>query len=385
MAYTQRELEKMECGDYWDPTTHGLVLRVTKAGSKTWFFVYRVGGRAAKKKWLKLSAFEAMPLNRARLQVNEHRVKVGKGIDPAQAIKDAETIGITISDLAEKFRAEYLPKRTPSTRAGYEAALDKYIIPAIGKHEAATITRDQVGVWHRGIDLPIAANRALAVLSCMMTQAIEVWGIRDTSNPCLRVERNPENPRLRDITKAELKAIGDACRTLAGQHSVYALAAVRVALLCWGRVSEVLGLRRDRDVYLSEGFALIRDHKGKKSGAKRLELPPHAIKILKSLPEEKGNPFYFPGRLKGQSITRNGLHKTWLSVCAEAKVKDLHLHDSRSLAASEAEAQGINPKSASAILGHRDTRTTQKHYAKVRNSRSAAAAVSAPIAEALGE
>ena len=385
MGFTQRELEKMEAGDYWDPSTPGLVLRITKAGSKTWFFVYRVGGRAAKKKWLKLAAFEAMPLNRARLQANEHRVKVGKGIDPAQAIKEAETLGMTISTLAEKFRAEYIPKRTPSTQASYAAALDKYIIPELGKREAASLNRDQVGVWHRGIDLPIAANRALAVLSCMMTQAIEVWGIRDASNPCLRVERNPENPRLRDITKTELKAIGDACRNLEGQHSLYALAAVRVALLCWGRVSEVIGLRRDKDVFLEDGFALIRDHKGKKSGAKRLELPPHAIKILKSLPEEKGNPFYFPGRTKGKAITRNGLHKTWLAVCDEAKIKDLHLHDSRSLAASEAEAQGINPKSASAILGHKDTRTTQKHYAKVRSARAAAAAVSAPIAEALGE
>ena len=86
-------------------------------------------------------------------------------------------------------------------------------------------------------------------------------------------------------------------------------------------------------------------------------------------------------------MTRSGLHKTWLAVCEYAKITDLHIHDSRSLAASEAEEQGIAPKTGAAILGHKDVRTTNKHYTRVRSAKvkSGAEAVFEPIAEALGE
>lgn len=386
MNYTQRGLEKITTpGNFWDPATPGLVMRVTPAGNRSWAFVYRMGGRTAKKTWLKIGDFADLPLNRAQKIAREHRVKVENGVDPRKAIREAETRGITIEKLAEKFRSEYLPQKSASTQQSYASAIDKYILPSLGKTEVEKLTRDQAGTWHRSIKLEIAANRALAVLSCMMTQAIEVWEIRTTANPCLRIPRNNENPRLRDIQRHELKAIGEACKALSGLHSIYALAAVRVILLCWGRVSEVLCLRRDKDTFLPEGYAVIRDHKGKKAGAKRLELPPAAVKILKRLPEEKGNHFFFPGRKPGEHLTRNGLHKTWLAVCEKAKVKDLHLHDSRSLAASEAESQGLNPKTTSAVLGHADIRTTMKHYTRVRKARKSAAAISAPIAKALGE
>ena len=388
MDFNQRALDKLTTpGNFWDPSTPGLVLRIN-GKSKSWSFVYRVGGRAAKKKWLKIGDFKDLPLNRAQVQVRAYRVQVEAGIDPGAAIKAAESIGMTIEKLAEKFQAEYLPKKSLSTQTGYAGLIRNYILPGLGQVEVAKLTRDQVTTWHGSINYQNAANRALACLSSMMTRAIDIYKVRETVNPCLKVERNPEEPRMRDITKAELAAIGKACKDLQGTHSLFALAAVRMVILTAGRVSEVIALRRDGDVHLEEGYALIRDHKGRKaSGAKRMELAPAAIKLLQTLPEEAGNPYYFPGQKKGEGFTRSGLHKTWMAVCESAKVKDLHLHDSRSLAASEAEEQGLNPKTGAAILGHKDVRTTNKHYTRVRSAktRSGAEAVFGPIAEALGE
>ena len=85
-------------------------------------------------------------------------------------------------------------------------------------------------------------------------------------------------------------------------------------------------------------------------------------------------------------MSRHGLHKTWLLVCEKAGVVGLHLHDFRSFAASEALAQGLSDKAASQVLGHADVRTTQRHYAKVRQAAAteASAKVSAPVAQAFG-
>jgi integrase len=89
------------------------------------------------------------------------------------------------------------------------------------------------------------------------------------------------------------------------------------------------------------------------------------------------------GKISVRTLTRDGLHKVWMAVREKAGLEDLHIHDFRSMAASESEAQGINPKTAAAILGHADVRTTLKHYTRARNTQEAAARVAAPIAKAL--
>ena len=389
MEFNQRTLEKLAPGptnlNFSDPKTPGLVLRVTPTGAKTYFFTYRMGGRGTPKKWLKVGDFSALPLNRAQLLARSYRSQVDAGTDPAAAMREATTVGETIASLAQKFRTEYLPKKSRSTQESYSGALAVYILPKLGKLAVRTLTRDQVTTWHQAIEKPRAANIALSVLSKMMNLAIEVWDMRpDGLNPCRHVERNPETPRLQDVQPQELVAIGQALKALEGERSPWALAAVKVAALCWGRVSEVLSLRRDRDIFLDEGYAIIRDHKTqKKTGAKRLELPPPAVAILRKLPKDGDNPYFFPGHIKNRPLTRDGLHKVWMTVREKAGVEDLHIHDFRSMAASESEAQGINPKTAAAILGHADVRTTMKHYTKARNTQEAAAKVAAPIARAL--
>ncbi|MGA2083550.1 MAG: integrase family protein [Holophaga sp.] len=391
MRFTQEEIEKIEPQpvrkNYSDPKTAGLVLRVTPNGAKSWWFVYRMGGRSSPKRWLKFGEFDALPLNRAQKQARIYRAQVDTGVDPAKKIKEETTEGETVASLARKYRVEVMPKLGASTQGSYGSALDIYILPKLGRFPVRELTTNQVQVWHDAISFPIAANRALATLSAMMTLAVEVWGMRpDGLNPCTRVERNPEPPRARDVRMEELRAVGKILGEMEaeGSHSLWMFAAIRVAALCWGRVSEVLGLRRDRGTYLEDGYATIKEHKGKKkAGDKRLEIPPPAAAILRKLSQDGNNPYYFPGRVRNRPISRDGLYKVWAEVCIRAGVEDLNIHDFRSLAASEAEAQGLGPKTGAAILGHKDIRTTLKHYTRARKTREAAAKVAEPIARAL--
>ena len=378
-----------------DPTTPGLNFRMTPSGSKSYFFSYRLGGRAAKKQWLKVGSFSALPLVRARELARGYRSQVDKGIDPAAALKDAGNRGKTVEDTATQFMEEYAPKNlSEKSRIDYQDSIDNHIVPALGEVPIRDLSRDQVSKWHTGIPDKkgrgqVAANRALAVLSSICTQA-EIWKLRtEGANPCKHVDRFEEEPRVRDIQPEELAAIGKALQALEGKCNPWGLAAVKVAALCFGRVAEVLALRRDREVYLKAGYALIKKHKTrKKAGAKHLELPAAAVQLLQELPEQKGNPFYFPGRHPGAALTKGGLRHIWLRVLEEAGIpaKSLHLHDFRSFGASEGQDAEIADKVVSAVLGHSDTRTTQKHYAKVRKASSAAAAatMAAPVAQAFG-
>lgn len=370
-----------------DPKTPGLVLRVTPTGSKVYYLTYRMGGRGTKKQWLKLGTFAELPLNRIQEKARACRAQVDAGEDPAAILKAKNIAGTTVAKLAEQFKKDYLPRLAAKTQEDYRGSIKVHILPTLGEIPVADISRTQIQAWHQKIAKPRAANLALAVLSSMMTQAM-LWGFRPEGlNPCSYVTRNPENPRARDIQVKELEAIGMALRQLAGEHSPWALGAIKVAALCWGRISEILSLRRDRDVFLDDGYAVIRDHKtSRKKGSKDMTLIPEVVEILKTIPEVKGNPYYFCGSLSPDApLSRHSLHHTWLAVCKKARVKNLHIHDFRSLAASEGEAQGIPLKTMAHLLGHSDTRTVVQHYTNVRRGGATEAAkkIAAPIVKAL--
>ena len=61
---------------------------------------------------------------------------------------------------------------------------------------------------------------------------------------------------------------------------------------------------------------------------------------------------FFPGRAAGSHLTRSGFRAHWLKLRELAGVEDIHVHDLRSRAASEAEALGISPKTGSHLLGN---------------------------------
>jgi integrase len=388
MDFTVKELAKVQPGPkrfaVMDSKTPGLALRVTPAGGKSWYYVYRMGGRGTLLRWMLVGKYESMPLNRAQELARAYRAKVDAGIDPAEEIREAHTLGETIAGLAKKYREEVLVKKSPSTREGYGGSIDLYIIPKLGKIAVRTLMRDQVTSWHSKIPHPVAANRALSVLRLMMNLAIDVWGMRpDGLNPASKVERNDEAPRKRDIELREITAIGEAIRALKGKHSLWALAAVEVTALCCGRVSEVLSLRRDKGVDLDQGFAILKKHKNRrKAGDRRLQLPSAAVAILRALPAEVGNPYYFPGRIKGKAMTRDGLHKTWMAVREKAGLHDLVIHDFRSWGASEAEEQGISAATRTTLFGH-SAATEAKHYTRARGVGEAADKIADVMARAL--
>jgi integrase len=354
-----------------------------------------MGGRGSKQKWLRLGLFQDMQLIKVREVARAYRAMVDKGEDPAAAIAKKADAGATVAEVAERFMREHASARLkPKSKLSYAGAIKNRIIPNLGSVPIRDLDRATVTAWHNhGIGKDghgaAAANMALTVLSSICTQA-EIWGLRqEGANPCRHVNKYYLPPRARDIQPWEIVAIGGALAEMEETcaASQWTFAAIKVTALCAGRVGEVLSLRWDRDLFLDEGYALIREHKTSRiAGAKRLELPPDAVSLIRSLPVVDGNPFVFPGQRGGGSVSYASVVLVWNRVCATAKVKDLHLHDFRSYAASEGLEQGIDARVTAKLLGHSSSRTTERHYLNVRKRKTAeaAAAIAGPVAKAFG-
>ena len=112
-------------------------------------------------------------------------------------------------DFAEEFMRRQAQRWKPTTRRSNAAALRRHLLPAFGAGRVADIARIDV---ERGFDsmssVPGTANRALPVLSVMMTQA-ERWGVRPQgSNPCRNMRRHRTKPGERFLSVDELKRLG---------------------------------------------------------------------------------------------------------------------------------------------------------------------------------
>jgi len=379
----------------WDSKITGLCLRVTPKGVKTYYFVYRMGGRGSRVRWLRLGRFHDLPLTRAREIARGYRAQVDMGTDPADALAKKTITGATVADVAERFMREYAPANLkPGSIQDYSGTTRIHILPVLGREPIGALDRATVARWHSSLlgaggTGGSAANKALRILSSICTQA-EIWGMRqEGANPCRHVKMFPETPRARDIQPWELEAVGAAMAKVgeAGRCSPWTIGAIKVIALCAGRVSEVLSLRHDTDLFLEEGYALLREHKtSRTSGAKRLELPPEAVEIIAGLPRPEGCPWVFPARSLDGPLPRTTIRCLWGRVCRLAGVSDLHMHDFRSHAASEGLELGIDARVTAKLLGHSSSRTTDRHYLNVRKRKTAeaAAAIAEPVARALG-
>ena len=139
------------------------------------------------------------------LTAAEAREKAVAEIEAAQVERKA---GPLMRDFADEFIRRRAHRWKPSTRKSNLHLLKRYILPPLGGIRVAEMTRADVQRWFESLSgTPGVANRALPVLSVMMTAA-ELWDIRPQgSNPCRNMRRYRTAPRERFLSAGELKRL----------------------------------------------------------------------------------------------------------------------------------------------------------------------------------
>jgi integrase len=216
---------------------------------------------------------------------------------------------------------------------------------------------------------PYEANRALAVLSAVMSYAESPKKHRPKhSNPCAAVVRYEEHKRERLLTAEELGHLGDALAAAEaeGKISLFVIAALRLLIFTGCRRSEVLGMRwRDIDTSLKQ--FKVPDPK-EKGGTKWVNLSDPALQVLAKLPHIHGNPYVFAG---GRSDHDNkgeadgeplvDLFKPWAAIRKAAGLEDVRIHDLRHCYASVAAGHGASLPVIGRLLGQRNPQTTARY------------------------
>jgi integrase len=184
----------------------------------------------------------------------------------------------------------------------------------------------------------------------------EVWGERAPgSNPCRYVEKFRERKRERFLSAEELARLADALEQAEGNEPLSAVAAIRLLILTGCRLSEILSLRWEW-VDSERGCLILPDSK---TGAKTVPLGAPALRVLTELSWQEDSPYVLPAeRGTGHFI---GIQKPWQRIRGAARLNDVRLHDLRHSFASVAVSGGDSLYLVGKVLGHRQSRTTERY------------------------
>jgi integrase len=377
----------------WDTEVRGFVLRIYPSGRKVYALECRVGGR----QHIHTVGVHGSPWtpDQARAAAAEALRRAKNGEDPS-ARKKAAREALTVGGLIDRYLADgpaaKLAKRASTWKID-AANLNRHVRPILGGQVANAVTKADatravrdIASGKTAIDErtrprgrarvtggEATARRTAAVASAMFAWAAELGLV--ATNPFTGVKLNRAPVRERFLSKDEAGRFLDSIADLRDTFSLSETFAdaLRLLLLTGARKTEILGLRWAEVDQLRKVLVLPPEgtKAGGKTGERRISLSAPALEILsrrrtKSNAEmtATGRLFVFPAsRGEGHAI---GLRRAFAKVRARANLEGLRIHDLRHSFASFAVADGASLFLIGKLLGHANTRTTER-YAHLSN------------------
>ena len=339
---------------YYDTVVKGFGVRVTKAGARSAILNYRRKADGLGRRYT-IGAFPDWSVTAAREAAKRLKREIDAGGDPVGENR-AQMQAPTVNDLCDRYEAEELAARRPSTQADYRSKLRVHIRPGLGKRKVASIEPADVKSLHRTITAgsgAYSANRVIALFSKLMSLAVE-WGLR-AGNPCGHVQRNEEAPRIRYLKAPELERLFKA---LAEHQDQDAADFFKFLLLTGARRGETRSARW-LDFDLDTGQWTKPGATTKRKTIHIVPLNDMARDLLAKRVRVRDSEFVFPGR-NGHGH-RVDVRTSWRKICKAAKISDLRLHDLRHSYASILANSGVGLHTIGSLLGHTRAQTTLRY------------------------
>jgi integrase len=359
---------------WWDndPKATGFGVRSYAGGGKSFFVDYRLDGRQRR---ITIGPYPRWSVAAAREKAKELRSDIDRGIDPAgdrASRRDAPTV----QDLIDRYIVDHLPRKTV---ASVRLEDEKKMLAEIGKRlgrrtKVADVHGGDIADMHRkisesiGRDGPrrVRANRILAVASKAFALSLvplpgenAPWRDQAQGNPCKGITRNHEEARDRYFSKAELDRIADALNGYSGA----AADCIRLIMLTGCRPGEAM--KAEWSEFDKRGYWTKPSHHTKQRKVHSVPLSPPAITLIDRLRAKRKGAFVFAGYIKGEPLQT--IAPVWQHVRKHAQLekddrgREARPYDLRHTFASFGVGGGLNLPIIGRLLGHTQSRTTQRY------------------------
>jgi integrase len=350
---------------YYDTQVQKLAIRLTAAGTRTFFVIRRDGASMA---WVKLGTFPDMTVEQARRAADVVLGDFAKGVNPAQR-KREDKKKQSLGDAYAQYRELHVIPRGTKSADWIEALWARCLGPlpdAPSKKHGRKRTKHPAGVdWSKrkldAIDADVVktlhaaigrthqtmANRVVELLSAIYNNAKEHG--YPGENPASGVKPFKETKRDRFIQSDELPRFFKA---LAEDTSEDFKHFVLLSLLTGARRNNVLAMRW-QELDLESATWRIPDTKNDEP--QLVALVPEAVEILrKRNPQDTGQVFPAPSKTGYLTPPK----QRWRALLKRAQVSNLRVHDLRRSLGSWQAISGASLAIIGKSLGHKSADAT---------------------------
>jgi integrase len=372
---TKSIVDKLQKGEtIWDTEVKGFAVRF-QTRDKIYYLKTSVNGR---QRWIAIGEHGSpWTVETARDKARSLLGQKADGASIAEMRKEKGNLP-TVAELAERYLVEHAkPFKKAQSFENDEAKLTNHVLPKLGSMLLADVDQEVIQKFLREVATGKIApkqvksrqgfkggaavtggtgvsNRCRSLLSKMFSLA-EKWGlIAQNTNPVRHTPKYKENTKERYLSKEEMDALG-AKLNREQADKPYHVAAYRLLMLTGARLSEVLTLKWDF-VDLERQTLFLPDSK---TGKKQIPLSSAAVAVLLSLPKVDGNPYVIIGHGEGKHLVN--LRKHWVGMRTQIGLSDVRLHDLRHTFASSAIMAGVPIAVVGKLLGHKNSKTTERY------------------------
>ncbi len=344
----QPQAEAVELRDTLVP---GFLCKITPAGRKVFMLQYRTN--AGERRKPSLGLYGELTVEQARSLAQEWLAQVRRGGDPAAEKAEAHQAP-TVKELCTKFMEDYSKKRNKlSTQAGYQAVINRNIIPLLGRKKVQDVKRPEIaGLMEKLSYKQTEANKVFSVLRKMFNMA-EVWGYRpDGTNPCRHVPMFPAGKSTHLISDEEM---GNLFRQLdkiesEGLENYVIPLGIRLQFEFAGRRSEIIALEWNW-VDLQNRRVVWPDSK---TGGMSKPMSEEAYRLLSTAPRQEGSRYVLPSPSHaGKHLTTGEYYGGWSRALKAAGATHVGTHGIRHRSATDIANSGIPVKVGMALTAHK--------------------------------
>lgn len=344
----QPQAEAVELRDTLVP---GFLCKITPAGRKVFMLQYRTN--AGERRKPSLGLYGELTVEQARSLAQEWLAQVRRGGDPAAEKAEARQAP-TVKELCTKFMEDYSKKSNKlSTQAGYQAVINRNIIPLLGRKKVQDVKRPEIaGLMEKLSYKQTEANKVFSVLRKMFNMA-EVWGYRpDGTNPCRHVPMFPAGKSTHLISDEEM---GNLFRQLdkiesEGLENYVIPLGIRLQFEFAGRRSEIIALEWNW-VDLQNRRVVWPDSK---TGGMSKPMSEEAYRLLSTAPRQEGSRYVLPSPSHaGKHLTTGEYYGGWSRALKAAGATHVGTHGIRHRSATDIANSGIPVKVGMALTAHK--------------------------------
>ena len=284
---------------------------------------------------------------------------------------------MTVAELVEEWLEVKERSLTAQVHYNLSIMFNKHLVPVLGKYKVQDLNKQLIEASYDNMFGPKYAKGTVSSFASnfknMLDYAVDQGIIRTNPHDRVVLKTSRTVKKVKAYSEADHKRIVSYLKSKYDSHFALFYTMISTGLregeaaaLTWDDVDLERGMMSiEKTVINDKGHTIIQHHPKTAAGVRTVFLSKNTLDYLRKYKQHSTSPVYVFVNTRGGLFRANVLSKRWRQICLDLGIEYHGPHSLRHTFATRALEKGIDVKTVSRILGHKNVVTTMNIYQDV--------------------